>query len=305
MRKKHYTLMTLALAGVMAFGGAGLLSLKISDAKTQEGITTKENDITVNEKIEDTVSVTEKTEEKNLQDTGNISLPEGAKIKKETKDILKISWDGRQITYHTAYSEKETEADMGIERAVGAAIKSVQQYTKQDLTGENIEISLQKNIPQDDDNISVTEGTEYKSTSITSVTNKKNYGIRYYAVDIDGKQNHNYSLCINSITGEVFGYADYYDKDATAYNKEYDTEELEQIKPEYIKIAENFVKDALEHLGDAKEFYAFTTGFMETENGTRNTFDISCKTKNNDIVVITMDQLEKTVLCFEVNPLWD
>ncbi len=289
MRKKHYTLMTLALAGVMAFGGAGVLSMKISDAKTQDGIITEKANGDFTSDAEDMIQPEANgAETKTPQGGTEINLPKGAEILEETGDSLKISWDGRQITYHTAKSEKETEADMGIERTVVTAIKSVQQYTKQDLMGKNIEISLQKNISQDYD-----------------VVNKKNYGIRYYAVDIDGKKGHSYTLCINSITGEVFGYADYYDKDATADNKEYDAETLEQLKPAYVKIADEFLKDSLEHLGDAKEFYAFTTGFMETEHGTRNTFDIFCKTEDNDIVMITIDQLENTVLCFEVNPLGD
>lgn len=304
MRKKHYTLMTLALTGAIVLGGAGLLSVKMSDAKAKTSVTTKENNTAPGKMAEDTAVLTESKEEQ-PKNAGSISLPEGAKIDKETKNILEVSWDGRQITYHTANSIKETEADMGIGSAVTTAVKAIRQYTKKDLTGKNIEISLQENIPQDDDNISLKEGTEYKSLAITSVTNKKNYGIRYYAVDIEGNKEHNYTLLINSITGEVFGYADYYDKDATEYFKESDTGEIEKIKPEYEKIAKNFVESELGHLGEAKEFYAFTTGFMQTENGTRDTFDISCKTKNNDTVIVTIDQLEKTVLCFDVNPLWE
>lgn len=312
--------MTLTLAGVMAFGGAGLLSLKISDAKTQEGITAEKmnvdfaeetNDVMVpEEKMEETetnvvIEAEEKSEEtKAPQTTKGISLPEGAKIMEETGNSVKISWDSYQITYHTADSEEETEADMGMERAIGGAIKTIQKCTNQNLIGKNIEISLLENIPQDEDFISSKAGTEYNSAVMTSVTNKKNYGVRYYAVDIDGIKDHSYSICINSITEEVFGYADYYDKDSSDYNKEYDENIPEQVKKEYTQIAKEFVKNSLEHLGTVKDSYAFTTGFMETEHGTRNTFDISCKTEKGDIVAITIDQEEKSVLGFEVNPLW-
>lgn len=307
MRKKHYTLMTLTLAGVMAFGGAGLLSLKISDAKTEENIVTENQNLDIAKKVEDSVKLEERGEEKQ-QVRKNINLPRGAKLTEETEKYLKISWEGRQITYFLSESEKEEEADIGMEDVIGITIKSIQKFTGQDLTGNNIEISLHRNVlPDDEYGLLETEEATTNGTFVP-VINKKNYGIRYYAVDMDGKKNHSFTLHINSITGEVFGYADYadcYDKDISKYNKEYDNTEIEQIKPEYIKIAKEFMKNNLEELGDVKECYAFTTGMMETEHGTRNTFDIFFKTQKDDIVAITMDQAEKTVLCIEINPLLD
>ena len=299
MRKRNYTLMTLALAGVIVFSGSGLLSLKISDARTKEVTTEEEKDTNFAGQIEDVVELEEKSGD--LHNKKEIDLADGEKVKEEVEYVMDIG--DREITFISSV-EGEDEADIGTATAIQIAIKSIERYATRDNMGTNFEISLHKNIPQGDESVSLKEGTRDDSNDIDTIVNRKNYGIRYYAVDFEGKGEHSYSLRINSVTGEVFGYADYYNKDASGYYKEYDKKALEKIEPEYKKIAKEFIKENLD-LDDVKECYAFTTGFMETENGSRNTFDICCKTKGDDIVVITMDQLEKFVLCFEVNPLLD
>lgn len=114
---------------------------------------------------------------------------------------------------------------------------------------------------------------------------------------------HQYSLCINSVTGEVFGYVDYHDRGADAeYGKEFEAEELKKLEPEFRAFAENFVSESL-NLKKA-EAYMFMEGLMDTEHACREIFIVHCKTAENDIVAVTMDPIEKSVLCFEINPIF-
>lgn len=305
MRKKRYTLMTLALAGGMILGGTGILSQKISDAKTEKLVTTEKKSGDFTESVDETANLQEENNEKEpLKTKQGIRLPEGAEIKEEKGNRLKILWDNRQITYYMSETEKESDADLTIEEVVGIAIKSIQVYTNQNNIGKNIEISLQKNTPADDDTYLLSEETSDGETNDEVIpAGKNNNGIRCYAVDVEGTAEHKYSLLINSVTGQVFSYADFYDKNGE-YHEYEDAQfsELEKkMKPECAAIAGDFVKKYL-NLGNVEDSFAFSTGLMITENGSRDTFDIFCKTKDGDTVMVTIDQLEKNVLCFVVNP---
>lgn len=303
MRKKHYTLMTLALAGGMILGGTGILSQKISDAKTEKMVTTEKKSGDFTEPVDETANLQEENNEKeSLKTKQGIRLPEGAEIKEEKGNSFKILWDNRQITYYMSETEKESDADLTIEEVVGIAIKSIQAYTHQNNVGKNIEISLQRNTPTDDTYI-LTEDASDGETNENVIPAGKNNGIRCYAVDVKGTAEHQYSLLINSVTGQVFSYADFYDKNGEhhEYEDAQFSELKEKMKPECAAIAGDFVKECL-YLGDVKDFFAFSTGFMTTENGSRDTFDIFCKTEDGDSVMVTIDQLEKNVLCFVINP---
>lgn len=296
MRKKRYTLMTLALAGGMAFGGVGVLSQKISYARAEKTITTEKKNVDFSEGIDDVAQPEEKDSKKKISSKRqNIRLPEGAELKAENEKYLKILWGSHLVTYFLSDTEKESGADMTIEEVVVTAIKSIQEYTKQNNIGKSIEISLQRNILGDNGCI-LTESGE-----TVSVINKKNYGIKYYKVNVDGTNGHSYSLRINSVTGQVFGYVDFYNKD-DGTQRGYGDDRINEMEQEYTLIARDFVKEHL-NLGNVMDYLSFTTGIVETENGSRELFNVSCKTEEGDIVVITIDQSEKFVVCFEVNPL--
>lgn len=292
--------MTLGLAGVITLGGSGLLSQKISDARSEKTITTVKRKVETDGQMADTMDLEEQNSKKGVfHKKYGIYLPESAKIKEEVGDRLTILWNGYEFIYHTSESEKQTEADMGLLDAVMIAIESVQKYGKQDVTGKNIEISLQRNLLTEDENALLNmDGMEEDA-----VVNRKNYGVRYYAVDISGMKLHQYSLRINSVTGEVFGYADYYDRGSDAdYSKEFKIEEAKKMAPEFNSLAGEFVKESL-RLGEVKEYDFEAGGLMETQNVCRQIFNITCKTKENDVVLVAIDPIEKSVLCFEINPL--
>lgn len=316
MRKKYDTLMTLALAGAVALTGTGVLSQKISSAKAGT-ISVKENQSAAFDiQADDSREPAEKTDGQKAspnqstdgqkassnQNTLGLELPADAEIKEENEDSLKFQWDGREITYYASDSGKKIEPDMlNIEEAVRTAVRSVWEYTKENNIGNHIQMALKKNIPETEEYDSLEENNFSDSSDIIPAASKKNEGIWYYAVDADGINGHSYTLLINSISGQVFGYADYYDKNAAA--DEHSKEELERLKPEYCEAAGKFIKENLHFEEGVSEYYAFTTGLMVTENGTRDTFDIFCRTESGDIVMITMDQLEKRVAAFEINPL--
>ena len=297
--------MTLGLAGVIAMGGTGLLSQKISDAKTEKIITTVEKGTETGNQTDGVVNGKEQNTEKEVfHKKYGIYLPESAEIKEETGDSLRILWNGCEFIYHLSYSEKQKESDMSVGDAVKIAIEAVQKYGKQDVTGKKIEISLQKNLPpKDESGLVDTDGDILDIDGDSVVVNRKNYGVRYYAVDISGIKLHQYSLMINSVTGEVFGYVDYHDRGANAeYGKEFTAEELEKLEPELKSLAEKFVDESMD-LEKAKA-YNFVEGLMDTENACREIFMVYCKTKDDDVVVVTMDPVEKSVLCFEINPIF-
>lgn len=310
MRKKHYTLMTFTLAGAMALGGTGILSQKISNARTEKIITTQKKSEDTGKQAEHVTKGEEATTKKAAQNQLKLELPADAKIEEEKGGSIKIKWDGRNITYYASDSGKEIEADMlNIEEVVGTAIKSIQEYTKENNIGENIEIGLHQNILEDRADCLSGENTEEGdrgSAPIVPAGNKKNEGIWYYAVDVEGIKKHNYTLLINSVTGQVFGYVDYNDGAIDSKNDDVvagkDNEERRVESTQYALIAEKFIKESL-NVGPVKEFYAFQTGLMETKSITRETLDAFCKTEGGDVVVVTLDLLEKKVLAFEINPL--
>lgn len=298
MRKGHYTFMTLGLAGAIAMGGAGMLSQKISDAKAETITTTVKRDAEPDSQMDDVVNGKEKTKEKEVYHKKyGIYLPESAEIKEETGDGLKILWNGCEFIYYLSCSEKQTESDMSMGDAVNIAIKAVQKYGKKDVTGKQIEISLQKNL------LPEYEGDSPEYSADDMLVNRKNYGVRYYAVDISGMELHQYSLCINSVTGEVFGYVDYHDRGPDAeYGKEFEAEELKKLEPEFRSLAEDFVNKSLNL--EKPEAYNFMEGLIDTKHACREIFIVHCKTAENDIVAVTMDPIEKSVLCFEINPIF-
>ena len=299
MRKGYYTLMTLGLAGAITLGGAGILSQNISSARSEKIITTVNKNAEPMGRLDNAAdSNGQRSEKEVFHKKYGIYLPESAEIKEKTGDSLTILWNGYEFTYHMSEGEEQTEADMGLLDAVMAAIESVQKYGEQDVTGKNIEISLQRNLLTDDESTLLNmDGMEN-----ADIVNRKNYGVRYYAVDISGVKLHQYSLRINSVTGEVFGYVDYHDRGPDAeYGQEFEAGELKKMEPEFASLAGEFVKESL-CLGEVKE-YDFKVGLMETENVCREIFHIICKTKENDVVLVAMDPIEKSVLCFEINPL--
>ncbi len=305
MRRRNYTAATLALAGIMAFGGTGVLFHNISSAR-------EEDMVSVGKQTADSAEQAQAAEEwegmigtkKVYQEREKIYLPEGAKIKEESKEEgmarYKIAWNGREIFYLKSGSERESQSDISIGDAVMIAEKAVDRYSGQDVSGRDVSISLERNVPEEDD--PAFAPIDGDSGSMSPAINRKNYGIRYYCLSIDGVGSHSYILRINSVTGEVFGYADFYEKDADGFQGYHDGEAVKKAKPEFSSIAGKFVTQSLE-LGKVTEYYAFHSGLMETEKATRETFDVYCRTEENDIVVVTLDQESKRVLCFEINPL--
>ncbi len=76
--------MTLGLAGVITLGGSGLLSQKISDARSEKTITTVKRKVETDGQMADTMDLEEQNSKKGVfHKKYGIYLPESAKIKEE------------------------------------------------------------------------------------------------------------------------------------------------------------------------------------------------------------------------------
>lgn len=310
MRKKNYTAaVVLVLAGIMAAGGTGILSYRISCAREEEMVSIGKKSMAFPVQS----GITEASEitlggEKVYREKQKIYLPEEAEIKEEIRRKenagYRISWNGYDIYYETSGSVKEREADISIGDAVLIADRAVEKYSGQDISDVTFNICLDKNLPQEGDTAYIPLDTDIREDSCELLPglNRKNYGIRYYSLSIQGIKNHCYNLRINSVTGEVFGYVDFYEKDSVGFRGYHGGEAVKNAKPQFTSIAGEFVKSSL-GLGKVREYYAFHTGLMETEKSTRETFDVYCRMEEGDIVVVTLDQEDRKVLCFEINPL--
>lgn len=260
--------------------------------------------------------------EKISQEGKGFYLPKGAVLEKEVQKgdetEYTISWDGHQIVYYQgAGFQKEKESDLSIADAVVTAQKVIADFGKEDAAGADITIGLHKN----------GEDSEKEK-----VDNKKNYGVRYYELCVRGVKDHSYWMKINSITGEVFEYFDFYAVNSTkkeriknkviydgyteqflgygvpknASDKEihdfYDNE-IKEAEKLYSPIAKDFIEEHL-NLGKVTKCYGFTAGEMVSSGGGRDVILCYCRTDNSDVVEVQIDQITKTVQSIVVNPLF-
>lgn len=349
MRKKNYMAATFILTGAMVVGGAGALAGQMSseqaktvvvraantssrtddvtEAEGSEGAGTAEGEGQTDEKREMKETVKEDAAKepdsgkKILQKGKGIYLPQGAVLEGEDALGYTISWNGYHITYYKAgvgeESVKEKEEDISIGKAIEIAEETVAAYGKKDISGADIIIELQ----------------EYGSAADKEmVDNDKNYGIRCYSLYVNGVEEHVYSMEINSITGNVFCYDDFYLAEDTkeeriqnevlfdgymetelgygagknASDEEihvYYDKKIQEAEKVYAPIGKSFVQDSLK-LGKVTKCFGFIAG--EMNGGTccsRFVLEFYCLTEDNDIIEIAVDQINKTVQGFEINPL--
>lgn len=328
MKKKNYRVATLVLAGVIGVSGTGILAVKMSSAESQEVVTTVEKTLEPVEVVEKDYFVEEplKAEEEQVstkkEETCKIKLPEGAVLEKEEAGEYKIAWKDYHITYYKGNTSSgfldEKEEDMGIELAITATEKYIQNYSyiRELIDGADICIYLEK------------FGSEVEKSH---VDNTKNYGVRCYGIHVSGKGEHSYFLYLNSITGEIICYDDFYMVEETreeriqnkvifdgymetelgygagkgASSKEihdfYD-KEIEAAKDMYIPIAKDFIEENF-NLGKVTKCFGFLPGEMVIAGGSRLTMDFCCQTETGDVVEMSIDQVNKTVQGFWINPL--
>ena len=354
MRKKNYMAITFILAGAMVIGGAGALAGQMSSDKAKTVVVRAANTsgqvdaVTEDEGMEEagTADAEEQKEEradardeeksaekedtadikepdsgkKILQEGKGIYLPQGAVLEGEDALGYTISWNGYHITYYKPDEEstfvKEKEEDMSIGKAIEIAEEAVAAYGKKDISGADITIYLQK------------YGSEADKEN---VDNDKNYGIRCYSLHIEGVEEHVYSMEINSITGNILDYDDFYlvgdtkeeriehevlfdgymetelgygagknasDEEIHAY---YD-KKIQEAEKVYAPIGKSFVQDTLK-MGKVTKCFGFIAGEMGAGSCSRFTLSFYCQTENNDIIEVTVDQINKTVQGFAINPL--
>lgn len=261
-----------------------------------------------------------KTEEKVLLKKEKIYLPESARIEKKNKDEYAISWNGYTILYEKG-GIQEKESDISIGEAVSIAENAVASFGGKEIDRATITVSLKKN--------TATYGSKW-------VNNLRNYGVRFYSMEVLDVEEHCYDLCVNAVTGQVFDYRDSYLEESdselllknrvivdgytetelgygagkNASDKEIEAfyeQEIKEAEEVYYPLAEAFIQDEL-GIGKAEKCYGIKTDGaayygLEDEAFTTPRIVVYCETEKGDIIRITFDQILKKVNSFEINPL--
>ena len=342
MLKKEFLQGTalLAMTGVLIVGGTGGLGLAM--AKVQKASVATESAVATDSTESAEEKKADKTEEKSSQKDSlqyekvkeKLSLPKDAVI--TGKKVMKpegepeylqytIEWNGFTIIYEDGFGGvSKKDADMNMEQAITKAKEKIKELSKVDISGGKISY-MRLGIEKED----------------VEVDNKKNYGTRYYDIGFETKKQE-YSLQINSITGEVYCYTECLENPNTeeelkknrvlidgCTEKEYGYElsydkEIKEAEKIYYPIAIDFVENTLK--SKVKKCYNLKAGQMgavrdnemikevKLEDGStgleckgltgRSTMFLSCLTEDGDIVEIIIDQVNKTVQSYHINPLF-
>lgn len=323
--------------------GLAMAKVQQASVATESAVTTTGSAVATDSAKSAKVKKADKTEEKSGQKDSSqyekikekLDLPKNAVITQEK--VMKpegepeylqytIEWDGFTITYEDGVGGvSKKDADMNMEQAITKAKEKVKELSKVDISGGEISY-MRLGIEKAD----------------VKVDNDKNYGTRYYEIGFDTKK-QSFSVRINSITGEVYSYVECLENANTeeelkknkvlidgCTEKEYGYElsydmEIKEAEKVYNPIAVDFVENTLKKSKVTKcyNLKVGTTGAyrdkemleeIKLEDGTsalylkgpvnRGTMVLNCLTEDGDIVEITIDQVNKTVQSYDINPLF-
>ena len=310
-------------AGVLVLGGTGCLAYQIGQVQASKQVATVERKVgNIKESAGNKAIMVDdkKTERKVLLKKEKIYLPESARIEKENKDEYESSWNGYTILYAKG-GIQEKEGDISIGEAVSIAENAVAAFGGKDISGATITVSLKKNTE--------TYGKKW-------VNNLRNYGVRFYSMEVLDVEEHCYDLCVNAVTGQVFDYRDSYLEESdselilnnrvivdgyietelgygageNASDEEIEAfyeREIEESEGVYYPLAKTFIQDEL-GIGKVKKCYGIKVDGaayygLANESFTTPRIVVYCETEKGDIVRLTFDQILKKVNSFEINPL--
>lgn len=294
MVKKKTTLGILLAAGALVSVGTGALQYQMSQVQASRQVSTIERKVPhTGESVSGTAiraDVEKETEPKVLLEGKGIYIPESAKYEEEDEWGHQILWNGYNIWY-TKDGIEEKESDLSIGDAILIARDTLLDYGKNDVSNTTtIQISLEKN----------TFINEIIDKSV--IDNRKYYGIRYYYIYFindseDAEHEHDYTVKLNAVTGEVLAYSDF----CYVENSQLKTysQELESAEDIYYPLAKTFIQEKLQ-LGKVEKCYGVMQKMMPIN---RPSVLFHCETENGDLVKISFDQEQKIVNMFEINPL--
>lgn len=294
MTKKKGTILALALTGVMIFGGTSGVCVSMAQTRQADTTTQMEQKASfVSEKTGDDLAV---AKDQNWQEQESIYLPEGADLEHNEDGSYSIAYNDFDIVFYQGEGMvKESKDDLGLGKLIPIVEDTIKDYSGVDMEKCQMQIEMFDNFEN-----------EYEDFGLSKAYN---YEPKYYEVCVFGIPQHEYLICVNSVTGEVLGF-DHTDNSLDSFSNgwkmenEGDVCELSEEEQKDCDAAiEAFVRDDLK-LGNIVETYDQICGLRYGENNERASYTAFCKTENGDVVEVMLDCQNKTVISFSINPVY-
>lgn len=329
MKKKNMQKTALLVAtGVLITGGAWSLGVTMTRAEnaevtTQAAITATATETPETEKVDMVTDQIKEPSKKPLRKEDSKNLSKSKLTEQEQKEIQK-AWglpqdaiviskekaecsDTSEYEYHVFWNhfyitvyypgikgyKMKKDTDISMITAIQKSIAEIKKLTGKDVSG----------------------GKVLLGRGVNKVKAKRAYHMLlsldkdgdYWSICDDKENERLWSVSVSAVTGEINSYSDYSDRGAVQENEADSLEglppqELNEIGKEYNAIATNFVEHTLKK-GKVEKCFGMSSYNEIRSNGYEPIITLYCKTEEGDVIEISINQINKTVFAYDMDPI--